>query len=159
MKVGDCDTSSKDGIIGMCDSHICRSLGGLYRRGRSATVATCWLHTCAALKRLADRTYKIIQLNGCDALIDPRDDLLSYGSSIDVICVEAITQSRNTSSDLVELDSLLTPICENEWRVSHQFFLYSMTGHAQTRYAVGKAVTDTQLGWRMTRSSDRGEDQ
>jgi hypothetical protein len=55
-------------------------------------------------------TYQIIKLYSGDALVHTRDDLLGDGSSIDVIRVEAITQPRNTSCDLIELDTLLASI-------------------------------------------------
>jgi hypothetical protein len=43
-------------------------------------------------------------------LVDTRDNLLSDGCGIDVLSVEAITQTRDTSCDLVELDTLLAAI-------------------------------------------------
>jgi hypothetical protein len=46
-------------------------------------------------------------------LVDSGDDLLSDSGSINMLRIEAITESRYTSSDLVKLDTLLTPILEN----------------------------------------------
>lgn len=52
---------------------------------------------------LSGWAYQIVQLNGGDALVDARNNLLRDGSSIDVFCVQAIAQAGNTCSDLVEL--------------------------------------------------------
>jgi hypothetical protein len=42
--------------------------------------------------------------------IDTRDDLLGDGDGINVVHVQTVTQSGNTGSDLVELNSLLASI-------------------------------------------------
>jgi hypothetical protein len=57
-------------------------------------------------------SYQIVKLNGVHTLVDTRDDFLGDGSSIDVLRVEAVTQSRNTGSDLIELHAFLASICE-----------------------------------------------
>ena len=56
-------------------------------------------------------SYQVIQLDGAHTLIDTRDDLLGDSSSIDMLRVEAVTQSRDTGSDLVELDAFFASIC------------------------------------------------
>ena len=56
------------------------------------------------------KAYQIIQLDGGNAMIDAGNDLLRDGSGINMVCVEAITQSRYTSCDLVKLDTLLTAV-------------------------------------------------
>jgi hypothetical protein len=54
--------------------------------------------------------YQVVKLHSCDAAIDTRDDLLGDGDGVDVFHIEAVTQSRDTSRDLVELDTLLASI-------------------------------------------------
>lgn len=54
--------------------------------------------------------YQIVKLYGGDALVYTGDDLLGDGSSINVIRVEAITQSGYTSRDFIELDALFASI-------------------------------------------------
>ena len=56
------------------------------------------------------QTYKIVKLNGSDALVDSRDDLLSDGSGINMLSIKAIAETRDTSSDLVKLNTLLASI-------------------------------------------------
>lgn len=55
-------------------------------------------------------TYQIVQLDGAHTLVDTRDNLLCDGSSIDVLGVEAVTQPRDTGSDLVELNAFFASI-------------------------------------------------
>lgn len=57
-------------------------------------------------------TYQVVELNGSHTLVDAVDDLHGDGGRIDVLWVEAITESRDTGCDLVELDALLAAICE-----------------------------------------------
>jgi hypothetical protein len=57
-------------------------------------------------------TYKIIKLYRCNTLVDTRDDFLCDGSCVNMFGVEAITQTRNSSCDLVELNALLASICD-----------------------------------------------
>lgn len=57
-------------------------------------------------------SYQVVQLNGVHTLVDTRDDFLGDSSSIDVLGVEAVTQSRNTGSDLIELHAFLASIYE-----------------------------------------------
>jgi hypothetical protein len=44
-------------------------------------------------------------------MVDTRDDLLCDLCGVDMLRVKAITQSRNTSCDLIELNALLASIC------------------------------------------------
>lgn len=55
-------------------------------------------------------TYEIVQLDSCHTAVDTGDDLLSDSNRINVVHVEAVTQSRDTGSDLIELDTLLASI-------------------------------------------------
>lgn len=55
-------------------------------------------------------TNQIIQLSRSNATIDTRDNLLSDGNGVYVVHVKAITQSRNSCCDLVELYTLLASI-------------------------------------------------
>ncbi len=56
-------------------------------------------------------TYEVIKFHCSDALVDARDDLLRNCGGVDMLGVEAITETRNTSGDLVELDALFASIC------------------------------------------------
>lgn len=56
-------------------------------------------------------TYKIVKLYRRDPLVDTRDDLLCNCCCIDMVGIEAITQTRDSGSDFVELHALLAPIC------------------------------------------------
>jgi hypothetical protein len=56
-------------------------------------------------------TDQVIEFNGSDTLIHAGDDLLCNGCCIDMLRVEAITQSGDASSDLVELHAFLAAIC------------------------------------------------
>ncbi|KAH9808857.1 hypothetical protein Tdes44962_MAKER06276 [Teratosphaeria destructans] len=58
-------------------------------------------------------TYQVVELDGGDTLVDTRDDLHGDGGRVDMLQVEAITEPRHTGGDLVELDALLAPICED----------------------------------------------
>ena len=59
--------------------------------------------------------YQVVQLNSGHALVYARDDFQGDGSSVDMLGIEAITKSRDTSSDLVELYAFLASI----WRGSN----------------------------------------
>jgi hypothetical protein len=54
--------------------------------------------------------YQVIKFDGGHSLIDTRDDFLCDSSGINVLCVQAITEPRNTSGDLVELNALLAAV-------------------------------------------------
>jgi hypothetical protein len=54
--------------------------------------------------------YQVIKFYRCDTLVDTGDDLLSNCSGVDMLGVEAVTQSRNTSCDLVKLNAFLASI-------------------------------------------------
>lgn len=56
-------------------------------------------------------TYQIIKFNCRYTLVYAIDDLQSDSSGINMIRVQAITQSRDTSCDLIELNAFLAPIC------------------------------------------------
>ena len=81
----------------MCDSHV----GGCFSGLRCKSAGT-QIHIDRE-----DNEYKVVQLNGGDALVNTRDDLLRNSSSVDMVGVQAITQARNASCDLVELYALL----------------------------------------------------
>ena len=55
-------------------------------------------------------TYEIIKLDGRDATVDARDDLLGYLHGVDMVRVEAVTEPGDPGSDLVELNTLLATI-------------------------------------------------
>ena len=55
-------------------------------------------------------TYKVIQLDRGDALIDSGDDFLCDGCCIDVIWIETVTKTRYARCDLVELDAFFAAI-------------------------------------------------
>lgn len=107
VEVGDCDTSSQDGIVGVGDCHVRGSLGGLDKER---------VRTCRLDRIVSGRAHKIVELRSCDTSIDTRYDLLGDCHGVDVVWVEAITESGHTGGDLVELDALLAPICKLlEW--------------------------------------------
>lgn len=58
-------------------------------------------------------TYQVVQLNGANTLVDTRDDLLCDSSSIDMLRVKAVTKSRDTRSDLIELYAFFASVCKN----------------------------------------------
>ena len=60
-----------------------------------------------------EATHQVIKFNGVDALVDTRDNFLSNSSSIHMLRVEAVTQSRHTGSDFVELYAFFASICQN----------------------------------------------
>ncbi len=60
------------------------------------------------------RSHQVVKLNGGDTLVDPRDDFLGNGSSIDMVGIKSITQPGNASGDLVELNPLLAAIYVGE---------------------------------------------
>ena len=83
---------------------VSAALKGISRwREREARVEACQ-------KKL---TYEVIKLDCGYTLVDTRDDFLCDCCSVNMVGVEAITQSRNTSCDFVELDTLLATV----WRV------------------------------------------
>lgn len=57
------------------------------------------------------KTYQVIKLDGSDTAIHTRDDLLGDSNGVDMVGVEAVTQTRYTGGNLVELDTLLAAIC------------------------------------------------
>lgn len=60
---------------------------------------------------MGSETYEIIKLDGSDASIDTRNYFLGDGNGVNVFGIEAVTQSRHASCDLVKLDALLATIC------------------------------------------------
>lgn len=56
------------------------------------------------------KVYQVIQLNRCYTLVDTRDNLLCNRCGINMLGIESITQSGNTSCDFVKLDTLLTAV-------------------------------------------------
>ena len=58
-------------------------------------------------------TDKVVEFNSCYTLVDARYNLLGDGSCINMLWIEAIAQSRDTSCDLVELHAFFTSVCEN----------------------------------------------
>ncbi len=56
-------------------------------------------------------TNEVVEFNSGHTLVDTGDDLLGDGSCVNVLRVEAITQSRDTSSDLVKLHAFLASVC------------------------------------------------
>ena len=57
-------------------------------------------------------TYQVVELNGANTLVDTRDDFLCDSSSIDMLRIKTITQSRHTSRDLIELYTLFASVCK-----------------------------------------------
>jgi hypothetical protein len=58
-------------------------------------------------------------------LVDTRDDLLGDCCGVNMFGVESVTQSRNTSCDLVELNALLASICRTiRCSASREEFMY-----------------------------------
>jgi len=53
---------------------------------------------------------QVVKLNCGYSLVHARNDLLSDSSGIDVLGIESITQARDASRDLVELDAFFAPI-------------------------------------------------
>lgn len=60
---------------------------------------------------LGGNTNQIVKFNGGYTLVYARDDLLGDSSCINVLGVEAITESRDTGSDLVELHAFFASVC------------------------------------------------
>ena len=59
----------------------------------------------------AERTTdQVVELDGGDTLVDSGDNFLRNCSSINVLCIEAITESRDPGCDLVELHAFLASI-------------------------------------------------
>jgi hypothetical protein len=67
-----------------------------------------------ALKRVVisaePDAYKIVKLNRCNTLVHTGDNLLRDCCCVDMLGVETITQTRDSSCDLVELNALLASI-------------------------------------------------
>jgi hypothetical protein len=78
-----------------------------------AAVSAAYGEKCQNLQLLLleHRTYEVVKLNGGDTLVDTRDDLLRNCSSVNMLCIESVTKSGDTSSNLVELDAFLAPVC------------------------------------------------
>ena len=55
-------------------------------------------------------TYQIVELDCGDTLVYAIDHLHGDGSRVDMLRVKAITEPRDTSCDLVELDAFLAAI-------------------------------------------------
>lgn len=55
-------------------------------------------------------THEVVELDRGNTLVDTRDDLLRYGRRVDVIAIEAVTQSGHTCCDLVELYAFFATI-------------------------------------------------
>lgn len=55
-------------------------------------------------------SYQIVKLYCGNSLVDTRDNLLCDRSCVNMVCIEAITQSRDTSCDFVELNALLAAV-------------------------------------------------
>lgn len=55
-------------------------------------------------------SYQIVELDGGNTLVDTRDDLHGDGGGVDMVRVKAVTQPRDTGSDLVKCNTLLAPI-------------------------------------------------
>lgn len=65
-------------------------------------------------------TYKIVKLNSGHTTVDTRDDLLGNSNRVNMVGVQAVTQSGHTGSDLVELDALLATIWKSiSYEVTH----------------------------------------
>lgn len=55
-------------------------------------------------------TYQVVQLDGGDTLIYAIDHFHGDGCGVDMLRVEAVTEPRHTSCDLVELNTLFAAI-------------------------------------------------
>ena len=55
-------------------------------------------------------TNQVVEFDGRDSLIDTRNDFLCDGRRVDMIRIEAIAQSRDSGSDLVELNAFFASI-------------------------------------------------
>jgi hypothetical protein len=106
VEVRDCNACSEDGIIGMGNCHVCSSFGGLEKKLADEQDASERVAASAELS-----AYKIVEFYRRDTLVDTGNDLLRDCCCIDMFGVEAITQTRDSGCDLVELDTLLASIC------------------------------------------------
>lgn len=79
------------------------------------------LESKAIARKVVGTTYQVIQFDGGHTLADTRDDLLRYGSSVDMLRIEAIAQPRHTGCDLVKLDALFASICHRVTVISILF--------------------------------------
>jgi len=64
MEVGNCNSCSKYGVVGVGNSHVCGSLGGL---GEVSGVQDAFGRVIAFAEL---ETHKIVKLDGCDTLVD-----------------------------------------------------------------------------------------
>jgi len=55
-------------------------------------------------------TYEVVQLNSGDTLVNTRDDLLCDCCGVDMLGIQSVTQSGDTSCDLVELNTFLASV-------------------------------------------------
>lgn len=55
-------------------------------------------------------TYQVVELDCGNPLVNTGDDSLCDGSGINMFGVKAIAQSRDASSDLIELHTLLAAV-------------------------------------------------
>ena len=86
VKVRDGDSSSKDSIIWVGDCHVCRCLGGLCNKNKSAS-------RLVKIATVLMSTYQIIQLNGSDTLVDTRDNLLCDCCGVYMVGIQPVAQS------------------------------------------------------------------
>lgn len=63
------------------------------------------------MERKGRRAHQVVQLDGGNALVNTRDDLLCDSSRIDMVRIKTIAQSRDTRSDFVELDAFCPAVC------------------------------------------------
>ena len=102
MEVGDGNSCSEDGIVWVGDSHVCSSFCGLENSSADDRDAFARVENVF--------TYQVIKLYCRNTLVDTRDDLLCDCSCINMVGIESVAQSRDTSCDLVELNALLASV-------------------------------------------------
>jgi hypothetical protein len=83
VQVADGNTRSEDGIVGVRDGHVRSRLCG-----------------------------QVVELDGSDTLVHSRDDFLGNRGGIDMFAIKTVTETRNSGSDLVELNALLASVYE-----------------------------------------------
>jgi len=69
-------------------------------------LAACHL----SCRHLEISPYQVVELDGGNTLVDTGDDLHGDSGGVDMVRVKAVTQPRDTGSDLVECNTLLAPI-------------------------------------------------